>query len=189
MRRLIVGLFLIVFAWIAGLLGFIAALPTPESGAPPQGAGVVVYTGGGGARIAAAMSLLSNGAGERLLISGVHPETSRARLSEMWTGPQSQFDCCVDLDRNALSTEGNAVELSIWARTHKFDSVILVTSEYHMPRAIAETREKMPDTILTPYPVPSGFLNEKGRPVSLEAWEKLAGEYIKFLLTRIKTLF
>lgn len=189
MRRLIIGLFVIVFAWTAGLLGFIAALPEPETDGAPQGAGVVVYTGGGGARIAAAMSLLSNGAGQRLLISGVHPETSRARLSEMWKGPQSQFDCCVDLDRNALSTEGNAAELSVWARAHKFDTIILVTSEYHMPRAIAETREKMPDATLTPYPVSSGYLNEKGRPTSLEAWEKLAGEYIKFLLTRIKTFF
>lgn len=189
MRRLIVGLFLIAFAWTAGLFGFIASLPKPAASSAPQGAGVVVYTGGGGARITAGMELLSNGAGERLLISGVHPETSRARLSEMWSGAQGLFDCCVDLDRKALSTEGNATELSAWAHTHQFDSIILVTSEYHMPRAVAETRDKMPDATLTPYPVSSGYLNAQGRPVSLEAWEQLTGEYIKFLLARIKTLF
>ena len=43
----------------------------------------------------------------------------------------------------------------------------------------------MPDAALTPYPVASGYLDENGRPVSLEAWEKLAGEYIKYLLARL----
>lgn len=188
MRRLITGLLILALAWAGGLLLFIGDLPRPYENGEPESHGVAVYTGGGGKRIAAGMALFAEGAGERLLISGVHPDTTRARLSEMWRGPQGQFDCCVDLDRKALSTDGNAKELKAWADAHEYKEIILVTSEYHMPRAVAATREQMPDAALTPYPVASGYLDENGRPVSLEAWEKLAGEYIKYLLARVKAV-
>lgn len=189
MRRLIFGLIVIILAWIGGFAVFIGGLPRAYNTVGPNGNGVAVYTGGGGARIAAGMSLFAKGAGERLLISGVHPDTSRARLSEMWGGPQDQFDCCVDLDRNALSTEGNAKELKAWAEANEYKTIIIVTSEYHMPRAMAATRRQMPNAELTPYPVASGYLDANGRPTSPEAWEKLAGEYIKYLLAQAKALF
>lgn len=189
MRRLITGLFIIALAWAGGLLAFISGLPHPYENGGTEGHGVAVYTGGGGKRIAAGMALFADGAGERLLITGVHPDTTRARLAEMWRGPRGQFDCCVDLDRKALSTDGNAKELKAWADAHAYKEIILVTSEYHMPRAVAATRAQMPDAALKPYPVASGYLDDDGRPVSLEAWEKLAGEYIKYLLARVKAVF
>lgn len=189
MRRLIFGIIVIALAWVGGFLAFIGAIPQPLDNSGLSGRGIAIYTGGGGARIAAGMELFADGAGERLLITGVHPETSRARLAEMWSGPQDQFDCCVDLDRKALSTEGNAKELKVWAEAHDYDTIVIVTSEYHMPRAIASTRKQMPDAELTPYPVFSGYLDANGRPTSLEAWEKLAGEYIKYLLAQLKALF
>jgi len=183
------GLILIALIWAIGLVTFIRQLPAPTTGTPPASDGVVVYTGGGGARISAGMEIFSNGAGESLLISGVHPNTSRSRLSELWPGPAALFDCCVDLGREALTTEGNAKEADDWVSARNYDSIILVTSDYHMPRAIAATKAQMPDTVITPYPVASGYLNSEQRPVSINAWRKLAGEYTKFLLARVKAFF
>lgn len=190
MQRLAAGLFL-VFAllWLSGFFAFINRLPEPSREPPVKSAGIAVYTGGGGARITAAMALFAEGGGERLLISGVNPETSRARLAELWSGSEDLFECCVDLGHKALSTEGNAAEASIWAALHGYDSIILVTSEYHMPRAILVTKTQMPDAVITPYAVSSGYLNEHGRPVSWEAWRKLSGEYAKYLIARLKVAF
>lgn len=188
MRRLISGFILIVFVWMIGLIVFIGQLPRPADGAPAPSDGVVVFTGGG-ARISAGMEIFAGGAGQSLLISGVHPGVSREKLAELWPGTSEQFDCCVDLGREAQTTEGNAREVDEWAGTRNYSSLILVTSDYHMPRAVAATKARMPDAVITPYAVASGYLNDAGRPASLEAWRKLAGEYTKFLLARVKAFF
>ncbi len=187
-KRIISTLAGLAALWAAGLVAFIAHLPPAPSTAPAQADGVVVYTGGGGVRISTGMALFAEGAGKRLLISGVHPDTSAARLSDFWVGPKDLFECCVDLGRQALTTEGNAAELRDWATNHNYKNIILVTSDYHMPRAMTVTRARMPDAAITPYAVSSGYLDKKGRPASIDATMKLAGEYSKFLLARVKAL-
>jgi uncharacterized SAM-binding protein YcdF (DUF218 family) len=140
--------------------------------------GIVALTGGE-ARIAAAIGLLSNGHGKRLLISGVNPSTTREQLSRLNPKSEMQFRCCIDLDWNALDTIGNAEETAAWVRRRGFKSLIVVTSSYHMPRSLIELRRELPDVTLIPYPVkPRSF--EKG-----EWWTHPAGlrlllsEYIK----------
>lgn len=187
MRRLFIFIAALALAWVAGLAVFLAALPKR----PPATAhadGIVVYTGVGGARIATAMSLLGDGAGRRLLISGVNPEISRAEVAKMWPGEVEAFECCVDLGLEARSTTGNAIEVRDWARRNGFRSIILVTSDYHMPRALLETDAQMPDAEIVPYPVGSGLLGESGWPSSIAACRPLAVEYTKYLAVRVKTL-
>lgn len=180
--------------WAVGFILFVANLPRATSdmnaAARHTGAdGVVVYTGGGGVRISTAMSLFADGVGQRLLISGVHPDTSAARLSDFWVGAKDLFDCCVDLGRAALTTEGNAAELRDWAQSHRYQNLVLVTSDYHMPRALSVTRARMPDANITAFPVTSGYLDKNGFPSSPDAFMRLAGEYTKYLLARAKAVF
>ncbi len=189
MRRVLSLVAVVAVLWVIGFAWFVAKLPAPATNPPQIAEGVVVYTGGGGARISAAMTTFASGTGERLLISGVHPDTSRARLSELWRGDLERFDCCVDLGREALTTEGNAGELSAWAQNNNYKKIVLVTSDYHMPRAMIATRARMKDAELTPYPVASGYLNAKGRPTSPKAIANLAGEYSKFLMAFVNAKF
>lgn len=189
MRRLLFGLVLIGIAWLVGLAAFITTLPAPTTAAPVRSDAVIVYTGGGGARITAGMTLLADGAAERLLISGVHPDISREKVAEFWTGAPELFECCVDLGWEARSTTGNAGEAARWVSDHDVKRIVLVTSDYHMPRAMTESRITMPDAIITPHPVASGYLDEEGKPTSLSAWRHLAGEFNKFVLARTKALF
>jgi uncharacterized SAM-binding protein YcdF (DUF218 family) len=184
----LIGVFAAALLFGIGLLKFAADLPAPGSGAPAAADGVVVYTGVGGQRIAAGMSLLQQGAGQRLLISGVNPGTSRESLAAMWTGDPEAFDCCVDLGLEARTTVGNAREVGRWAKEHGFSHLILVTSDYHMPRALLETRAQMPDLEIAPYPVQSGYIGASGRPSSAEAWRRLAVEFSKYLAVRVRTL-
>lgn len=189
MRRLFLGILLIGLAWTVGLAAFIAGLPKPAAAATDQYDGVVVYTGGGGARIAAAMTIFADGAGQRLLISGVNPDIDKTGLAGLWKGAPEMFDCCVDLGHKARTTEGNASEAAEWAMAHNFRRVVLVTSDYHMPRAVIATKARLKDAEITPYVVASGYFDDKGRPASADAWRQIAGEYGKYVLARIKALF
>lgn len=186
-RRIFFGLAALALIWAIGLFAFIGALPQSEPEGIARADGVVVYTGGG-ARIKAGMSLMEKGAARRLLISGVNPQIAREEIARMWPGAIETFDCCVDLGDQARSTEGNAEEVSAWAREHGFDSLILVTSEFHMPRALVETHARLPHARIAPYAVASGLLDATRRPASVDAWRLLATEYSKYLAAWAKTL-
>lgn len=185
-RRIGLGIAALALIWAAGLLMFLAFLPKQQDNAA-RADGIVVYTGIGGARIATAMTLLDEGAGQRLLISGVNPEISRDEVAKLWPGDAAGFDCCVDLGLEARSTVGNAIEVRDWALQNGFHRIILVTSDYHMPRALLETRAHMPDADILAHPVQSGYLDASGRPTNLGAWRPLAMEYTKYLAVRVKT--
>lgn len=189
MRRLITSLAGLALIWAGGFVLFLNSLPAPSKTALQSTDGVAVYTGGGGVRISAAMAIFADGGAKRLLISGVHPDTSLTHLGKFWVGPAEKFECCVDLGREALTTRGNAEELTAWTRTHNFDSVILVTSDYHMPRALAETKTRIGEMTIKPFAVRSDYLNASGRPSSIRAMLVLAGEYSKLLLTKIDAIF
>ena len=47
------------------------------------------------------------------------------------------------------------IETRRWAREHNFNSLIVVTSNWHMPRAMAELAHQLPDVTLIAYPVVS----------------------------------
>lgn len=188
MQRLVLGVVLLGLLWAIGFALFIGALPPPSANLPAKADGVAVYTGGGGARIEAGMNLFAGGAGKRLLISGVHPDTTRTRLAEFWSGSTDLFSCCVDLGREAMTTNGNATELGEWAEKNGYNDIVLVTSDYHMPRAMVATHARMPGVVIHPYVVASGYMNENNRPVSFKSWKKLAGEYTKYLLARVRAI-
>ena len=84
------------------------------------------------------MDLLALGKGNRLLISGVNQATSKNSLRRRFSKHRKLFACCVDLDHLAFNTRSNAAQSARWARAHKFKSLILVTSTFHMPRSLAE---------------------------------------------------
>ena len=114
--------------------------------------GIVVLTGGS-SRVSDAMELLADGYGKRLLISGVHPTNAASDISRSLPDNQSLLGCCVDLDRSAVNTRSNAAETRRWAHERGFKSLIVVTSNYHMPRAIVELSHAMPDIALIPFAV------------------------------------
>ena len=186
-------------AWVAGLFIFMSSLPKVTDRGAHRTDGlaaeaVVVYTGGA-ERIASAVALLEQGAGDRLLISGVHPHATPQDLARL-AAPSAEtanndiFDCCIDLGREARTTIGNAAEAATWAKNHHFTSLILVTSDYHMPRAMLETRRRLPTIAIAPYPVYSGVIGDNGQGgARISDWGLLASEYTKFLAAKARGLF
>src|SRR6266567_947297 len=142
----VVAVLAIVFVGAAiGFVGFLSQLRGAEITPDRKADGIVVLTGGS-SRVSDAMELLAAGYGRRLLISGVHPTSTASDISRTLPENQSFMRCCVDLDRTAVSTRGNAAEARRWAAGRGFKSLIVVTSNYHMPRALVEFSHAMPET-------------------------------------------
>lgn len=150
--------------------------------------GVVALTGGP-ERINAAAALLASGQAKRMLISGVNQQTTRAQLALETPNFRKLIDCCVDIGYLAENTFGNAVETARWARRHHIRRLVVVTSDYHMPRAIDELRLALPETILIAYPVRSPRLTAPSWWRDPEAVRVMALEYVKYLRTRLRAQF
>ena len=173
---------MLALLWAAGLFAFALhaaqSTPAPE---PPASDGVVVLTGASLLRIEAATELLEQGLGQRLLISGVNPDTTREQVRAATNTAGRAFDCCVDLGFEAENTVGNAHETADWAAYHHYRSLIVVTADYHMPRALLELRGTLPHAALHPYPVVTETLDVRRWWASPEAARRLTVEYCKYL--------
>ena len=143
-------------AWsFSSFLDRIAPVEVPLDG---HAEGAVALTGGAD-RIADAVALVAQGHADRLLITGVNPTTTRGEIVRQTPAARSLIDCCIALGYEAANTVGNAVETERWVRANHIRSLIVVTSNYHMPRALAEMGSALPGVPLTPYPV----VSEHGR--------------------------
>jgi uncharacterized SAM-binding protein YcdF (DUF218 family) len=148
----------------------------------PHADGIVVLTGEG-RRIAEGARLLNEGRAQRMLISGVFRRTGKKALLEISGLPEDKFDCCVDVGYNALDTVGNANETRAWAASRGYESLIVVTASYHMPRSLAELSLAMPGTELIPHPVvPNNFPPSRWW-LHASVTRTLISEYFKFLPT------
>jgi len=167
-------------ALVGGFLKFASIVDDVSLPAPvPQADGIVVWTGRGGGRLAAATQLLENQKGERLLISGVNAQNSRQDIAKLLGISAALDSCCVDLDYAAKNTIGNARETKIWADALGYEHIILVTSSYHMPRAKIEIRNALGPIRITPYPVKS---TENGQWwKDRKQFDRYAQEYGKLL--------
>lgn len=165
---------------LVGFAAFVAYAVVERRPSLPEADGVVVLTGGED-RIAVAIGLLQQGMGRRLLISGVNPRTSAEAIGRQ-TGQRAElFRCCIDIGREASDTVGNAEEARDWARARGFRSLIVVTSSYHMPRALSEFARAMPGVTLRAHPVVSRSLKQHPWWGSVGTIRLLASEYLKFV--------
>jgi uncharacterized SAM-binding protein YcdF (DUF218 family) len=164
----------------AGFVAFLTQLRGAEVAPDRKADGIVVLTGGS-SRVSDAMELLAAGYGRRLLISGVHPTSTASDISRTLPENQSFMHCCVDLDRTAVSTRGNAAEARRWVQERGFKSLIVVTSNYHMPRALVEFSHAMPDTALIPYAVVGDKWREEPWWTSASTLRLLLLEYVKYI--------
>jgi uncharacterized SAM-binding protein YcdF (DUF218 family) len=175
-------------ALVLGFAAFVWLLPEQQIVLDREADGIVVLTGGT-SRITDALELLASRRGKRLLITGVNPGTTTSDIAHQVVDYDRVLNCCVDLDYSALNTLGNAVQARRWTVEHGFHSLIVVTSAYHMPRALAELAHQLPGVDLIPYPVVSDRLR-------IEPWwsngvttRLVLSEYLKYLFAKMRMRF
>ncbi len=178
-------LLVIICFWVGGFLFYMKEITGPSYSGSEQADGIVILTGTP-ARLKLGFDLLKEGAGKRILISGVNKTVSKEELRKALGESSPLMDCCVDLGRIAENTVGNAYEASLWAEEHGFSDLLIVTSAYHMPRSLVEMKRQMPGRIL----FASAPLNDA---IRLETWWKspkviyiLAAEFNKYIVSLIR---
>jgi uncharacterized SAM-binding protein YcdF (DUF218 family) len=184
LRRIIRAALLTSFV-CAGIVfgGFLWFADSVASMKPPQEskADAIIVLTGGYLRIDQAVELLRSGAGTRLLISGVNPSTTPAQIRKMTQSSAGLFSCCVDIGYEALDTIGNANEAASWIKDHDYQSVLVVTNNYHMRRSLHELRRVSPNTHFVAYPVVNADLTRKNWFADPDVLRTLLSEYIKFV--------
>ena len=164
----------LAFLVLLYLLGYAAfAVLLPKAGDARQTDAIVVLTGGAH-RLERGLDLLEQKKARRMLISGVDRNVRAVELASYYGRNQALFECCVDLGREAVDTRSNAEETSRWVERHKFRTVRLVTTDWHMPRAGFELAQQVGDKIDV-YP---------DAIQSSPRFGQLFGEYNKYLLRR-----
>lgn len=173
---------------VAGFFWFAWLLPDRQIALERNADGIVVLTGGT-SRISDALELLAAHRGERLLITGVNRGTDTVEIAREYPKFDDVLACCVDLDHSAINTHDNAAQTRLWAKRHGFTSLIVVTSAYHMPRALAELAHQLPTATLIAFPVVSNRLR-------LELWwssgattKLVLSEYVKYLFAEMRIRF
>ena len=168
----IASLLLLLYALGFVLFAFTLGKPAPANAKATDAA--VVLTGGRG-RIEHAVDVLRNHGAGRLLISGADPSVTKADLARRIPGSADLLKCCVDLGSESVDTRSNAEETSRWLGKHRFHSLRLITSDWHMRRARYEFRKVLGSRYVV---VPDAVRTEPG-------FFLLFGEYNKYVLRRL----
>jgi len=174
----------VLLVWLSGLMAFAGRVARLTPAPPPAPAdGIVALTGGSAVRLKAATDLLEQGDGQRLLVSGVDRKVSRRELWGVTGAAKPLFDCCVDLGFDAANTMGNARETADWAKSMGYESLILVTADFHTPRALLELRGALPGVRISAYPVATPDLDVRHWQDTTKGAERMSVEYTKYLVT------
>ncbi len=187
LRAAFVGVALVAALLLLGYASFALSLSREEPVIALRAEGVVALTGGSD-RVLDAAILLARGQARRMLITGVNRATRGSMLAKMLPVSRDLFDCCIDLGYEALDTAGNARETRDWAREHNITrSLIVVTSNYHMPRALAELSAALPDVALYPFPVVSEHVDVADWASDLRVVRLIGSEYVKYIGSVLRT--
>ncbi len=145
---------------------------------------IVVLTGGSG-RVDAGLELLRDGHGNILVISGVARDATLDTIFVSGLGELESYS--IVLDKRSKSTYENAMELRRIIHKNEFESILLVTSTYHMQRAAYILYNVLPWHVeIGTYSVPSPNFNPRawwqgrGPVIILSEFFKYYYYYLKF---------
>ena len=165
----------VLLLYILGYALFAVLLPRPADERPTDA--IVVLTGGA-KRIERGLALMEKKLARRMLVSGVARTVRPGELAAEYKANDALFRCCVDLGRESVDTRSNAEEVARWMERHKFRSMRLVTTDWHMPRARFELSRRL-----------GGSVAVVGDAVeSNPSFAQLFTEYNKYLLRRSAVL-
>ncbi len=161
-------------AWIAalalalGVLGLSPHVLFRREAAPPAGpADAILVLAGGENRIAAGLHAFRRGTGRELFILGAGSATTPARILPDERGIRPEDLARIHIEGWSANTLENAFSAKAVVESRGFRKVVLVTSDYHLPRAYLALRRLLPpDVTISAIPVRSDW----GHP---GAWHRL----------------
>ena len=94
--------------------------------------------------------------------------------------------CCIDLDSVSKNTLTNARETSKWTIKNDIKEFILITSNYHMPRAVLEFKNIMPNLKIHTYSITPKKHKIKNWLGSYQTFGLVFEEYCKYIIASIR---
>ena len=176
--------------FVSALQFFVLTLPK-QTQKPPVVDGIVVATGGQ-ARLEEGLVLLANKTAPLLLLTGVGEGITKQMIAQslVLTGDQDKIlSCCVTLEFQALDTPGNAIAAKNWSQTNDIQTLLLVTSDYHMPRAALEFTTAMPDRQIIAHPIIAPDLEGKSWYSDWQIARLYSREFLKYSFRSIQLIF
>ena len=156
---------------------------------------IVILTGGAN-RIKDGLKIIqdfknSKNINYKILVSGTGMGFTKSSLKKK-LGPNfnSQLiQCCIDLDGVSKNTLTNASETFKWAYKNDIKEFILITSNYHMPRAILEFKNVMPNLKIYTYAITPKKHDIKNWLSSYQTFSLVFTEYCKFIIAGLRIKF
>ena len=124
----------------------------------------------------------------KILVSGTGKGFSKNSLIKQ-IGPNfnpNLIECCIYLDSVSKNTFTNAIETSKWANRNDLKEFILITSNYHMPRAILEFKNVMPNHKIYTFPITPRKHNIKEWMSSYETFSLMFKEFCKYIISNLR---
>lgn len=146
---------------------------------------IIVLTGGNG-RINEGLNLLNKKLSPKLFISGVNEDVTEDDIFKTWelSDLSLKRPCCITLGYKSTDTISNASEVKEWIVKNNIKSIRLVTSSYHMPRAVMEIRNRLPQTEIIQHPV----ISNEFQLWDEKFWQLTFSEYNKTLIRLMKNI-
>jgi uncharacterized SAM-binding protein YcdF (DUF218 family)/glycosyltransferase involved in cell wall biosynthesis len=169
-----------------------SAAPLAVSAPPAAADAIVVFAGGvgesgkagGGAqeRIAQAVALYKAGYAPVLILSsGYVYSFQEAEVMRALAVDQGVPASAILLERRAANTYQNVKFVEEILREHRWRRVLLVSSPYHMRRALLVWHKQAPDVTVLPTPVTQSQFYEHARGATLEQVRGILQEYVAIL--------
>ena len=156
---------------------------------------IVILTGGAN-RIKDGLKIIqdfknSKNINYKILVSGTGMGFTKSSLKKK-LGPNfnSQLiQCCIDLDGVSKNTLTNASETFKWTIKNDIKEFILITSNYHMPRAILEFKNVMPNLKIYTYAITPKKHDIENWLSSYQTFSLVFTEYCKFIIAGLRIKF
>jgi uncharacterized SAM-binding protein YcdF (DUF218 family) len=178
---------LIVSTWVLGFAVFTATVVTMTPSSPTEKTGAIVVLTGGKTRIETGLDLFSENLAPELFITGVHENVTKDELISRHTG-RPLPKCCITIGYKATTTTSNALEAADWVKSKNIKSIRLVTSNYHMARALLEFRQSLPDVEIIVHPVLQTDITFRNKYFWIVIFEEYHKTMFRFLDMIIKSL-
>jgi uncharacterized SAM-binding protein YcdF (DUF218 family)/glycosyltransferase involved in cell wall biosynthesis len=165
-----------------------AAEPLRVDAPPRKADAIVVFAGGVGEsgeagggyqeRVKQAVDLYRAGYAPRMIFSsGFVFAFQEAEVMKSLAVANGVPASAITLETQAVNTRDNVVQSEQILHERGWRSILLVSSPYHMRRALLTWRRAAPDIEVTPTPVPQSQFYAHGRGASLEQIRGLVQEY------------
>ena len=185
-------LFLIFIYFFKGLISFKEKILSLKNDSNTLNSNMVILTGGSN-RIKDGLKIINNvdnftNANSKILISGTGQGFTKISLKKMLTSNFNLklLECCIELESISKDTYSNASETYKWVTINNINNFILITSNYHMPRAILEFKNKMPNLEIFTYAITPKNHDINNWLNSSETFSLIFIEYLKLVIATLR---